>query len=137
MQRIGAQQSHPAEDSNAAATGRAVLVGFPQALETALSALLASRQFVVHALPEPSAAIELVRTTRIDLVLASSRCSTASVVMLTEALGKPRSTRVIVLLAGRDRAVERRYREAGLAYVMTMPVDIDDLLRVAFPRAPQ
>lgn len=121
------------EDADQGTGGAAFLVGFPESLETALSVLLTSHHFSVQAIPSVSDAIEQLADTHVDLVLASSRCSSASVVKLTEALGQPRQTRVIVLLAGRDREVERRYRAAGLKYVMTMPVNAEDLLQVAFP----
>jgi DNA-binding NtrC family response regulator len=123
------------EGKHGSAVGRvAVLVGFPEGLERALSGLLESRQLSVHRCQGVSDVIELLRATRADLVVVSSRCSAAAVVDLTERLGQPRRTRVIVLLAGRDPEAERGYRAGGLEYVMTMPVHADDLLRVAFPR---
>jgi CheY-like chemotaxis protein len=108
---------------------QAVLVGFPKGLEDALTVLLASRSFAVRRTPSASKAIELFQSLRPDLVVASNRCSAASVLELTDALGQPRDTRVIVLIAGHDREAEQRYRDAGLQHVLSMPVNADELLR--------
>lgn len=107
----------------------AVLVGFPKGLEDALSVLLRSRQFEVRITPSASKATELIQTAHVDLVVASSRCPPSSILELTDALGKPRQARVIVLIAGHDLESEQRYRAAGLKYVLTMPVSAEDLLR--------
>jgi len=109
----------------------AVLVGFTKGLEEVLSIVLASSHYTVFKTPTPSKAMKVLRAQRVDLVVASSRCSIASMVKLTESLGQPRKTRVIVLLAGHSPEAERRYREAGLQYVMHMPIHADDLLRAA------
>ena len=110
-------------------TRMAVLVGFPKGLENALSMLLGSRDFTVRVTPSASKAIELIQIMRVDLVVASSRCPPTSVLELTEALGKPRQARVIVLIAGDDPESVQRYRAAGLRYVLTMPVSVEELLR--------
>jgi CheY-like chemotaxis protein len=114
----------------------AVLVGFPKGLGDALAVVLGSRHFCVLKTPSAGKAIELLQNLWVDLVIASSRCSASSVVELTESLGQPRQTRVIVLLAGHDPEVERRYRNAGLQYVWTMPVTAEDLLRAAVRSKP-
>jgi CheY-like chemotaxis protein len=108
----------------------AVLVGFPKGLEEALSVILTSSLFSVHKVASAQEVIELWRSRRVDLVIASNRCSSDSVLELTDALGYPRETRVIVLLAGYDPEAERGYRTAGLRYVLTMPVTAEDLLRL-------
>jgi hypothetical protein len=108
----------------------AVLIGFPRGLEDALSVVLAAHYTVVRT-PSAARAIELLRERRVELLIASSRCPITSVVKLTEALGRPRKARVIVLLAGRDPEAERLYREAGLRYVLHMPVKVEDLMRVS------
>jgi two-component SAPR family response regulator len=108
----------------------AVLVGFSKGLEDALFLMLASSHHSIIRIASTTKAIELLETRHVDLVVASGRCPAASVVKLTESLGRPRETRVIVLLAGHDPEAERRYRESGLKYVMHMPVNAEDLLRV-------
>ena len=108
----------------------AVLVGFPKGLEDALANLLGKQPYSVLRTTSPTKATELLATVRIDLIVVSHRCSVASVVKLTEALGQPRATRVIVLLAGHDPEAEKRYHAAGLQYVLSMPVTAEDLLRV-------
>ena len=118
-------------DSRMSESPVALLVGFSRGLEEALSIVLVSRDYSVVKVATPTKAVEIFGTRVVDLVVASSRCSISSVVMLTKALGEPRATRVIVLLAGHDPEAERRYREAGLQYVMQMPVHVDDLLRAA------
>jgi hypothetical protein len=108
----------------------ALLIGFPRGLEDALSVVLAGHYTVVTT-SSPIKAIELLAERAVHLLIASGRCSIASVVRLTEALGHPREARVIVLLAGRDPEAERRYRDAGLRYVLHMPVKVEDLIRLA------
>jgi CheY-like chemotaxis protein len=118
--------AHPRDVPNDRAV---ILVGFPKGLEEALSVLLGSHHFTVRSTPSASKAIELIQTARVDLVVASSRCPPSSVLELTEALGTPRQARVIVLIAGHDPVAEQRFRDAGLQYVLTMPVSAEDLLR--------
>ena len=107
----------------------AVLIGFSTGLEDALTVVLSSDYSVLKA-ADTAEALELLETLRVDLFIASSRCSVASVVKLTESLGQPREARVVVLLAGPDAAAERVYRAAGLQYVLHMPVRADELLRL-------
>ena len=128
----GARQSVPdREGSSGGSDSRtAVLVGFSKGLEDALYVMLASSQYSIARVASPNKAIELLTARHVDLIVASSRCPVASVVKLTESLGRPRETRVIVLLAGHDPEAERRYEESGLKYVMHMPVNAEDLLRV-------
>jgi DNA-binding response OmpR family regulator len=111
----------------------AALVGFPPGLAEALTVLLTSRHFAIHQTPSASKTIELFQSVDLDLVVASNRCPPESIVELTAALGHPRRARVIVLLAGKNDDVERRYRDAGLRYVLTMPVTAEDLLRAGAP----
>jgi CheY-like chemotaxis protein len=106
-----------------------VLIGFSSGLEDALSVILSSDYSVLTA-ANTAQAMELLETLRVDLFIASSRCSVASVVKLTESLGQPREARVVVLLAGPDPAAERVYRAAGLQYVLHMPVRADELLQL-------
>jgi DNA-binding NtrC family response regulator len=108
-----------------------VLIGFARGLEEALSIVLAASHYSVISIADPGRALEALAAAHVDLVVASSRCSIASVVELAESFGQPRETRVIVLLAGPDPEAERRYRAAGLRYVMHMPVHAEDLLRAA------
>jgi hypothetical protein len=63
-----------------------------------------------------------------QLVVVSGRCGPLAVLELIERLGKPRSTRVVVLLHGRDAEIERAYRAAGIRMVLTMPVGLHALL---------
>jgi AcrR family transcriptional regulator len=108
---------------------RGVIVGFAKGLEDALAGLLESQRFAVRRTRDVPEAIGFLRTTSVELVVASGRCSASSVVQLVDALGEPRTARVLVLLAGRDPEAERRYHAAGLKYVMSMPVTAEDLLR--------
>ena len=109
-----------------------MLIGFSTGLEDALTVVLSSDYSVLRA-ADTAEALELLETLRVDLFIASSRCSVASVVKLTESLGQPREARVVVLLAGPDPAAERAYRAAGLQYVLHMPVRADELLRLGTP----
>ena len=112
----------------------AVLIGFAKGLEEALSVVLESSDYSVVKVATPTKAIELLSAGSVDLVIASGRCPIALMVKLTESLGQPRETPVIVLLAGHDPEAERRYREAGLRYVLNMPINAEDLLRVVRSR---
>jgi response regulator RpfG family c-di-GMP phosphodiesterase len=113
----------------------AALVGFPRGLEDALAELLGAQGLAVFRLETETEAAELLLTTKVELVVASGRCTEASVMRLVDVLGAPRTTRVLVLLTGRDIEAERRYREAGVHFVMTMPVTVEDLLRAGGPAA--
>jgi DNA-binding NtrC family response regulator len=108
----------------------AVLIGFSPGLEEALSIVLATSGYSVATTTSAEEAGAQRETRRADLFVASSRCSPASVVKLTESLGRPREARVLVLLAGPDSEAEREYRRAGLKHVLHMPVSADDLLRL-------
>jgi AcrR family transcriptional regulator len=113
--------------------GVAVIVGFAKGLGDAIAGLLESQGFAVRRVDAVPEAIGLLEEISVELVVASGRCSAGSVVQLVDALGEPRTTRVLVLLAGRDPDAERRYRAAGLKYVMSMPVTAADLLRAGSP----
>ena len=127
----GQHASNRGSNSGMSDRQNAVLIGFTRGLEEVLSGVLASSYSSVVKCATPGKAMELLEARPFDLVVASSRCSISSMVKLTELLGQPRATRVIVLLAGHDPEAEQRYREAGLQYVMHMPVHLDDLLRAA------
>ena len=107
----------------------AVLMGFAGGLEDALASVLRSSGYSVLTTRSAAEAMELFKA-RADLFIASGRCSAASVVKLTESLGRPRAARVVVLLAGPDPEAERAYRSAGVKYVMHMPVRADDLINL-------
>jgi DNA-binding response OmpR family regulator len=111
----------------------ALLIGFPKGLEEAISVVLASSHFAVTVMGSAAQAMELLAATPVDLLVASGRCSPGSIVKLTQLLGERRKTRIIVLLAGHDQEAERRYREAGIQYVLHMPVNVDDLLGMGDP----
>jgi DNA-binding NtrC family response regulator len=127
-----ADRNSGARDGNAATPDSriAVLVGFSQGLEDALHVMLTSSACSVVTIASPNKAIKLLETRHVDVVVVSARCPIAAVVRLTESFGRPRKTRVVVLLAGHDAEAERRYRKAGLQYVMHMPVNAEDLLQV-------
>lgn len=108
----------------------ALLVGFARGLEDALAGLLGPQGFTIHRVRTVADAVTLLSATPAQLVVASGRCPATSVVRLVAALGEPRTARVLILLAGRDVEAERRYREAGLKHIMTMPVTVAELLRV-------
>ncbi len=108
----------------------ALLVGFARGLEDALAGLLGPHGFTIHRVGTVADAVTLLAATPAHLVVASGRCPAASVVRLVAALGEPRTARVLVMLAGRDVEAERRYREAGLKHIMTMPVTVAEILRV-------
>jgi DNA-binding NtrC family response regulator len=114
----------------------AVLIGFPPGLADALSIVLSGSGYSVTTAATAEKAGTLLETRRANLFVASSRCSPASVVKLTESLGRPREARVLVLLAGPDSEAEREYRKAGLKHVLHMPVSADDLIRVGIQLPP-
>jgi hypothetical protein len=110
-----------------------VLLGFAEGLENAIAGLLARRAYTVHRTRTVPDALDVLRMVPAEFVIASPRCAPPAVLEVVSALGEPRTTRVVVLLAGRDVENERRYRAAGLKHILTMPVTATELLRAGSP----
>lgn len=105
----------------------AVLVGFPPALERAIVGVVKPYGLDITTVSTPDQ-VPVQPPSVPQLVVVSGRCGPLSVLELIERLGKPRSTRVVVLLHGPNAEIERAYRAAGIRMVLTMPVGLHALL---------
>lgn len=107
----------------------AVLVGFSRSLQDAIGDLIARGGMSVHPVGTPEEAMAYSSAEGLpDLVVVAGRCAPPEVVELVEALGNPREARVVVLLSRPDAETEAGYRDAGLKFVLTMPVTLHQLL---------
>jgi DNA-binding response OmpR family regulator len=106
----------------------AFIVGFVGGLQSAIADMLARHGFAVLPMAAPQHAIHRFSESVPNLVVVTGRCGVPDVVHLIDALPKPRTTRIVVLLPGPDPDAERQYRAAGVRVVLRMPVAVDDLI---------
>ena len=106
---------------------RAVIAGFSAGLSDVLTDYLAVRGFGVRQLATLHEAAEALLDTPAELFVVSGRKHIDAVVAVAQQLGTPRTTRIVVLLPGEDRALMEQYRQAGIHWVLTMPATPDRL----------
>jgi hypothetical protein len=104
---------------------RAVIAGFSTGLSEVLMDYLAERGFAVRQLATLQEAAHAMLEVPAELFVVSGRKHIDAVVAVAEQLGTPRTTRIVVLLPGEDRALLAQYRRAGIHWVLTMPATPD------------
>ena len=114
----------------------AIVVGFRTGLADAIVSTLHSRGFTVRQANSPAVALALHQQRNSDVILCSGALDVDAVLELVESLGRPRSTRVVVLLPGNLPEVRSRYTAAGVRVVLTMPAGTDVLIRAATEKLP-